>query len=274
MDHAQRRGWSAAAFAAGRRFSSFSAGTLLPHSPRSAGSFSFQRLQLGKANKRAVASHRQVVSSCRNVSHVGKKKKSLTSTSTILILPRTSLAASCGDTIDTWHEAQRLRSKRLNGTITPTQSGWAASRKSFGRSKFSVRTLRWNIRWMPSAAESILAKGLLMYKYKMPSKKPHSKKSSASGLCSGTESVFWIRGNVSRVQNKHSCPNFNQATRQAAPVRHPLVVGSRKNQKPSQLPLSLPPNCWFCWSSALNLGKNMDLSSWMTADPAFTEGGI
>lgn len=54
-------------------FTAFSAGTLLPHSPRSAGSFPFQGLQLerGKQNSRDVKTIRWY--SCRDISHGPKK---------------------------------------------------------------------------------------------------------------------------------------------------------------------------------------------------------
>lgn len=116
-DHAQRGGWSTAAFGAERRLHSFFSRDSAPSLSPLSRFVSFSGTPAGK--RQTKQPWRQTIRwySCRDISH-GKKKvgtSNLTSTSTIFILPSTSLAASCGDRIKTWHEAQRVRSKRLNG---------------------------------------------------------------------------------------------------------------------------------------------------------------
>lgn len=69
-------------------FTAFSAGTLLPHSPRSAGSFPFQGLQLerGKQNSRDVKPSGDTHA---GTSHTAKKKLPLQT------LPRPPPSSSC-----------------------------------------------------------------------------------------------------------------------------------------------------------------------------------
>lgn len=53
-------------------------------------------------------------------------------------------------------------------------------------------------------------------------------------------------------------------------MRHPLVVGSRMNQKPTRLPPQFSQRCWFVGASpSTGRGEKRVSSSWMTVRPCF-----
>lgn len=77
---------------------------------------------------------------------------------------------------------------------------------------------------------------------------------------------------VKNIDEQTGCPNpdLSQTTGQAAKMRHPLVVGSGMNQKPTRLPLQFSQRCWFVGASpSTGRGEKRVSSSWMTVRPCF-----